>query len=73
MINRNKKINRDTKIAYYPASTLPPPDLMEPYPTDRKKGLEIAAKAETPEEALIRRKNGGAIPEEYIPSYRNSK
>ena len=42
---------------------------MEPYPTDRKKGLEIAAKAETPEEALERRKRGGEIPKEYIPRY----
>mgnify|MGYP000926046806 FL=1 len=68
-IDPKKKVNPDTKIAYYPASSLPPPDLMEPYPTDRKKGLEIAAKAETPEEALERRKRGGEIPKEYIPSY----
>ena len=72
-IDPKKNVSHDTKIAYYPASSLPPPDLMEPYPTDRKKGLEIAAKAETPEEALIRRKHGGAIPEEYIPNYLNSK
>jgi len=68
-IDPKKKVSRDTKIAYYPASSLPPPDLMEPYPTDRKKGLEIAATAETPEEALERRSRGGEIPKEYIPSY----
>ena len=68
-IDPKKKVSHDTKIAYFPASSLPPPDLMEPYPTDRKKGLEIAAKAETPEEALERRRRGGEIPKEYIPSY----
>ena len=69
MINPKKKVNHNTKIAYYPASSLPPPDAQGPYPTDRKKGLEFAAKAETPEEALKRRMRGGETPEEYIPSY----
>ena len=69
MINPKKKVNHNIKIAYYPASSLPPPDAQGPYPTDRKKGLEFAAKAETPEEALKRRMRGGETPEEYIPSY----
>ena len=56
--------------AYFPASTLPPPDLMAPYPTDRKLGLELAAQAETVEEALVRRAAGGAMPASYIPSYK---
>jgi ferredoxin len=68
-IDPTKKVNPDRGIAYYPASTLPPPDLMGPYPVDRKEGLEMAAKAETVEVALSRRARGGKIPEMYIPSY----
>ncbi len=55
---------------YFPASTLPPPDLMGPYPTDRKQGLVLAAQAKTVEEALARRAAGGAMPASYIPSYK---
>ncbi len=68
-IDPAKKINPDRGIAYYPACTLPPPDLMGPYPVDRKEGLEMAAKAETVESALARRARGGKIPEMYVPSY----
>lgn len=68
-IDPKKKVNHDRGIAHFPASTLPPPDLLAPYPTDRKLGLEIAAKAETVEQALKRRAEGGKMPEEYIPSY----
>ena len=66
-----KKVNPDIAIAYYPASTLPPPDLMAPFPPDRKSGLEMAARAETVEQALARRARGGKIPDMYIPAYRN--
>ena len=68
-IDPSKRVNHDINIAYYPASMLPPPGLKGPYPIDRKKGLEMAAKAETVKEALERRARGGEIPEEYIPSY----
>ena len=68
-IEPNKRVNHDIKIAYYPASMLPPPGLKGPYPTDRKKGVEMAAKAETVKAALERRARGGERPEEYIPSY----
>jgi ferredoxin len=68
MIDPKKKI-RDVKIAYYPASTLPPPDLMAAFPTDRKRALEMAEEAETVEQALKRRAEGGAPPETYTASY----
>lgn len=68
-IDPKRKIPKDQKIAHYPASTLPPPDLFAPFPTDRKQGLEHAAAAETVEQALARRARGGATPATYIPSY----
>ena len=46
---------------------------MGPYPTDRKLGLELAAEAETVEEALARRAAGGEMPAMYIPSYKTRK
>jgi reductive dehalogenase len=69
MIDPKKKINPDINIAYYPASALPPPDQLTPCPTDRKAGLEMAARAETVQEALERRAGGGKTPDMYIPSY----
>lgn len=69
-IDPKKKVNYDKEIAYYPASTLPPPDLMGPYPTDRKLGVEMAARAETVEQALARRAQGGKVPDMYIPSWK---
>ncbi|MCB1436971.1 MAG: 4Fe-4S dicluster domain-containing protein [Rhodobiaceae bacterium] len=72
-IDPQKKVNPDRGIAHYPASTLPPPDLFGPYPTDRKLGLEMAANAETVEQALARRARGGKIPDAYIPSYVTGK
>lgn len=68
-IEPKKKINPEQKIAYYPASMLPPPDLTGPFPTDRKQGLAMAARAETLAQALARRARGGKIPDMYIPSY----
>ncbi|NQV55193.1 MAG: Fe-S protein [Rhodospirillales bacterium] len=55
MIDPKKKVNKAENIAYFPASTLPPPDLMAPFPTDRKLGLKLAREAETVAEALARR------------------
>jgi reductive dehalogenase len=68
-IQPNKKQRGDDNIAYFPASTLPPPDIKGPYPTDRKLGLRIAQEAETVDEAKTRRKLGGKVPETYIPNY----
>jgi len=72
-INPKKKPREKDNIAYFPASTLPPPDLIGPYPTDRKLGLQIAEEAETVAQARARRKAGGKIPKEYIPNYRVDK
>ena len=69
MIDPGKKPRGADNIAHFPASTLPPPLMMEPCPTARKLGLKIAAEAETVEEGLKRRAEGGPIPETYIPSY----
>jgi ferredoxin len=69
-IKPNKKRRGGDNIAHFPASTLPPPDMLGPYPTDRKLGLKIAREAETVAQAKDRRKAGGEIPKTYIPSYR---
>lgn len=69
-IDPKKKVNEGLGIAYYPASTLPPPDLMGPCPTDRKLGLKLAAEAETVDQALARRAAGGEMPATYIPSWK---
>lgn len=68
-IDPGKKPRGADNIAYFPASTLPPPDLFAPSPTDRKLGLKIAAEAETVEQALARRARGGKMPDTYVPSY----
>jgi len=68
-IDTGKKTKKETNIAYFPASTLPPPDLMGPYPTDRKLGLQQAKEAESVEQALKRRATGGKPPETYTASY----
>jgi ferredoxin len=73
MIDPNKKPRGADSIAHFPASTLPPPNMMGPYPTDRKLGLKIAAAAETAAEGRARRSTGGKIPETYIPSYIGKK
>jgi ferredoxin len=69
MIDPSKTGDNDGKIAYYPASTLPPPGLMGPHPTDRKQGLIHAAEAETPAQARERRARGGKMPDAWVPSY----
>ena len=62
-------MDNSNTIAYFPASTLPPPDFMKPHPTDRKLGLKMAAEAETVEQALARRARGGKPPATYTASY----
>ena len=71
-IDPKKKIKHDQKIAYFPASMLPPPDLMGPYPVDRKLGLEMAARAETVDQALARRAGGGKMPDIVHPQLRHA-
>ena len=68
-LDPGKKPRGATNIAYFPASTLPPPDCFSPSPTDRKLGLKFAAEAETVEQALERRARGGKMPDTYVPSY----
>ena len=72
-INPKKKLRSNDLIAHFPAATLPPPDYMGAYPTDRKQGLEIAADAETVDQALARRARGETPPEVYTPSYVTGK
>ncbi len=68
-IDPGKKPRGAGNIAYFPASTLPPPDCFSPSPTDRKLGLKFAAEAETVEQALARRARGGKMPDTYVPSH----
>lgn len=68
-IDPKKKTRGDDQIAHFPAATLPPPDYMGSYPTDRKLGLEIAAQAETVEQSLARRARGEPPSRIYMPSY----
>ena len=66
-LDLDKKIPLDKHvIAYYPASTMPPPDCEEAYSADRKTAM--AQQLETPEEAQARRAAGGAKPLIYVPT-----
>lgn len=55
------------KIAVYPASKMPPPNLAEPWPLDRAEGIADHAALETPSEAVARRKAGRPAPASYVP------
>ncbi len=59
---------RRKTIAYFPASTMPPPDAGDAVPVDRKLGLAMAEKLETPGEAEARRRDGGPPPDIYRPT-----
>jgi ferredoxin len=56
------------KMAYYPASMMPPPDHGDPYPVDRKAALAAKDFLETPAEALARRAANRPKPEIYTPT-----
>jgi len=56
------------KMAYYPASAMPPPDADGPVPVDRKAAMAAAAELETPDEARRRIANRGAPPAHYTPT-----
>lgn len=65
-IDPAKKVNVDRDIAYFPAITQAPPDFVGPYPPDRKMGLQYAAQAESPQQALARRAKGGKVPNMHV-------
>ncbi len=56
------------KIAYYHANMMPPPDVGETFPVDRKAAIAAKALLETPDEARARKARGGAIPLHYVPA-----
>ena len=57
------------KIAYYNANVMPPPNSHGmPYLPNRKEAIAAAALLETPDDALVRVKAGGAKPEHYVPT-----
>lgn len=66
-----KKLNE--KIAYYPASVLPPPGSLEPFPVDRKAAVAMTDQIETPDQALERRRLGKAMPAHYKSPWDNKK
>ncbi len=66
MIDPDRKFDpKRQKIAYYPASVIPPPDHVGPFPADRKLGLKFAEEAESVEQAVKRHRDGGPVPESY--------
>ena len=56
------------KMAYYPASMMPPSDHGDPVPLDRKAALAVKDFIETPSEALVRRAAELKKPDIYIPT-----
>ena len=56
------------KMATYPASLNPPPDVLEPWPVDRKAALKATEWMETPTQAKQRIRDGGASPVHYVPT-----
>jgi len=68
-LNLSHKINpEEQKMAYYHASSMPPPNATEPVSVDRKAALKAKELLETPEDALNRVANGGGKPKHYIPT-----
>ncbi|MEH6473816.1 MAG: reductive dehalogenase domain-containing protein [Halopseudomonas sp.] len=61
-INPDRKPQKKQKIAIFPPSVLPPPGEKNAFPTNRRLGLELAAQAETVEQAVERRKRGESAP-----------
>jgi len=68
-LDRGRRVDPATqKIAFYPASMMPPPDEPGPVELDRKAALAAAALLETPGQARARREAGGATPAHYRPT-----
>jgi len=59
------KKKQNERIAYYPATVLPPPGSETPFPADRKTAVAFASEIETPEQALERRRLGNPVPAHY--------
>jgi reductive dehalogenase len=55
------------KIAYNNANTLPPPNWLAPFPTNRKAETESLKSFETPAQARKRVREGGPKPAHYVP------
>jgi ferredoxin len=53
------------KMAYYPASTMPPPNDPKPHVVDRKAAMAAKDVLETPDQARKRLRDGGATPAHY--------
>ena len=68
-IEPDKKLDpAKQKMAYYHASMMPPPDVMEPVPVDRKAAMAAKDLLETPGQARERIARGGKTPSHYIPT-----
>ncbi len=68
-LNLDHKIDPDEqKMAYYHADVMPPGNLMDPLPVDRKEALKAKALLETPEEAKARLAAGKPKPAHYNPT-----
>jgi len=68
-IDYHRKLNTTReKIVYYHANLMPPPDLADACPVDRKQVKLAAELIETPIQAQARKASGGARPVHYIPT-----
>ena len=56
------------KMAYYPASAMPPPNDPSPHSVDRKAAMAAKALLETPEQAYERHRKGEPAPAHYKPA-----
>jgi ferredoxin len=61
------KIKSRQKIAFNNADSLPPPNWLAPFPTDRQAEIDSEQKLETPEQARERASRGGSMPAHYLP------
>ena len=56
------------KMAYYPASAMPPPDQPDAVPLDRKAAMAVGRSLETPDGARARVGSGAPAPDHYAPT-----
>ena len=62
------KLQGKQKMAYYHANMMPPPNVMEPVPANRKAAVAAADLLETPSQALARHQRGDPPPAHYTPT-----
>ncbi|MGE3245650.1 MAG: reductive dehalogenase domain-containing protein [Beijerinckiaceae bacterium] len=68
-IEPEKKLDASKqKMAFYHANMMPPPDMLDPLPVDRKAALAAKDLLETPAEARARIARGGPAPAHYTPT-----